>query len=95
MAEADVLVESIDKMRVIEFHYKGSWRSAEPHTLGYNKKGILTLCAWQLAGGSGEAWRDFHVDFMSDITLTTESFDEPRDGYNPSDHTMSNIIRAL
>ena len=95
MSVTDELAQAITQMKVVEFRYKGNWRSAEPHAVGYSNRGVLTLCAWQLSGGSGQDWRDFHVEQMLDVTVTEENFDGPRDGYNPSDKTMSTLICAL
>jgi hypothetical protein len=95
MNQTDMICQAIEQMRVIEFRYKASWRSAEPHTVGYNNRSVLTLCAWQRSGGSGQSWRDFHVNLMSDLIVTDESFDGPREGYNPSDSTLSNVLCTL
>jgi hypothetical protein len=95
VSATDLLCQAIEQMLVAEFRYKGSWRSVEPHALGYNRRGTLTLCAFQLSGGSGKDWRDFHVDLMTDITISNEAFCAPRDGYNPQDSTLTNIIAAL
>jgi hypothetical protein len=91
----EIIREGIERMQVVEFRYKGSFRSAEPHTLGYSRRGMLTLCAWQLTGGSGEAWRDFHVELMQDVTLKSEHFDGPRPGYNPCPTTLTNLICTI
>lgn len=86
---------AIEQMLIIQFAYKGTIRTVEPHTVGYSKRGILTLCAWQLSGGSGQAWRDFHVDLIGTVTLTSEHFDEARSGYNPCPTNMSDVICTL
>lgn len=89
------VVEAIANMKLLEFRYRGSWRLVEPHALGYNRRGVLTLCAWQLSGGSAEDWRDFHVDLMTDVVVTNDTFEGPRDGYNPNDSTLSSILARL
>lgn len=86
---------AIDEMRVLEFKYKGSWRSVEPHALGYNEKQKLTLCAWQFSGGSGVGFRDFYVELVDDLIVTDETFEEARAGYNPNDKTLTNIISQI
>lgn len=95
MSTTELLCEAIEQMRVIEFLYKGSFRSAEPHTLGHSKRGVLTLCAWQLSGGSAEAWRDFHVELIQGLSLTDEHFDGPRPGYNPCPTTLTNVVCTI
>jgi predicted DNA-binding transcriptional regulator YafY len=91
-ADRDSICAAIEAMKVIEFSYKGSWRSVEPHALGYNARDKLTLCAWQLAGGSGADWRDFHVDLIADLVIRETTFDKPRPGFNPCDKTLATVI---
>ena len=86
---------AIGDQSVLEFLYKGTSRSVEPHTLGYNGKGILTLCAWQLTGGSGEDWRDFHLNGISELRVTDRKFIRARPGYNPNDTTMTRVLCRL
>jgi predicted DNA-binding transcriptional regulator YafY len=95
MSTAGTICQAIEQMRILEFRYKGTLRTVEPHTLGYSKRGILTLCAWQLAGGSAEAWRDFHVDLIDALALTAEHFDGPRPGYNPCPTTLTNLVCTI
>ncbi|MFC5066952.1 WYL domain-containing protein [Flaviflagellibacter deserti] len=89
-----ILSIAIDERRLVSFAYDGSRRVAEPHTLGRSKSGVLTLCAWQLTGGSGEGWRDFHLNRMGDLELTEENFSIPRPGYNPNPSKLS-VIATL
>jgi predicted DNA-binding transcriptional regulator YafY len=95
MSKTETICQAIEEMRVLEFRYKESFRTVEPHTLGYSKRGVLTLCAWQLAGGSAEAWRDFHVDLMEALALTGEHFGAARPGYNPCPITLTNVVCTL
>ena len=77
---------------VITFNYKGHPRRVEPYLLGYDKDGGLTLSAWQLSGGSGTGWRNFHVSKISGIATTAYNFSQTRQGYNRYDSTMSQIL---
>lgn len=86
---------AIAHLSVIEFLYKGKIRTAEPHTLGYDSKGQLTVCAWQLSGGSGSDFRDFHLAEMSALVTTDQQFDGPRPGYRRGDSTMQHILAQL
>lgn len=94
-ADKNAICDAIKGMKVIEFRYKGAWRSVEPHALGINARGKLTLCAWQLTGGSGADWRDFHFDLIGDVVVTNEEFDGPRPGYNPCDKTLVSVICSI
>ncbi len=83
---------AIQARKRISFTYKGSRREVEPHLLGYDSDGDLTLSAWQLSGGSGEGWRDFHVSKISGLTKGLTGFESPRPGYNRNDETISQIV---
>ncbi len=89
------ICDAIRTRRIITFSYDGSLRRVEPHQLGYDHDGDLTLSAWQLSGGSGVDWRDFHIAKMSERTITAESFSGPRPGYNPNNKKMSRILCGL
>ncbi len=83
---------AIKARKVITFHYKHQNRTVEPHILGYDSDGDLTLSAWQTHGGSSQGWRDFHVSKLHGLSITGQSFDKPRQGYNPNDSTLSRIV---
>lgn len=89
---SSLIADAIGRRRVLEFFYEGSLRKVEPHLLGNNQTGTLTLSAWQLSGGSAVSWRAFHVARMSQVVVTDEMFDGPRSGYNPNDRTMVQIV---
>lgn len=91
----NTITEAIRDKQVVMFNYKSSLRFVEPHLLGISRTGRLTLSAWQLSGGSGEGWRDFHIDDMYNVNFSGRFFAKPRYGYNPFDSTMSEIIARL
>ena len=91
----DTICNAIATRTVISFIYGNAVRTVEPHALGYDRAGDLTLSAWQLGGGSGLGWRDFHFKKMSGITMTDSHFSAPRPGYNPNDSTMARIVCHL
>lgn len=91
----NVICGAIAKMQVVTFGYKGKVRTVEPHTLGYDTKGHLTLCGWQLSGGSGQDWRDFHTNEMTGLSVMDEEFAGPRDGYKRDDRTLQQIVCQL
>jgi hypothetical protein len=92
---SQLICESIAARSMISFLYSGKQRTVEPHTLGYDKKSALILSAWQTSGGSGEGWRDFHLEKMTNIVSTGAKFSGPRPGYNPNDSTMTRIVCRL
>ncbi|WP_421725471.1 WYL domain-containing protein [Bauldia sp.] len=92
---ADLLCRAIKDRCTLTFTYHGSAREAEPHIVGYDSDGDLTLSAWQSSGGSGEGWRDFHVSKLSGLAITQQTFSGPRPGYNRNDRTLSRIVCCL
>jgi len=90
-----VLCDAIRRKHVVQFSYKGTTRTAEPHAVGYDGSGDLTLSAWQLSGGSGTGWRDFHVSKLSALSTTARTFARARPGYNPNDRTLVRILCRL
>lgn len=90
----DIIIDAIERQRIIELRYKDVKRSVRPHILGHVGAGELALSAWQIAG-TGVGWRLFHVDDISELTPTGRSFRSPSRGYNSSDPSFSRIIARL
>jgi hypothetical protein len=90
-----LICDAIAAKLVITFVYEGKLRSAEPHLLGYSTRGILTLSAWQLSGGSAEAWRVYHCAKISNVTVTPQSFSAARTGYNPNGASFTSVICCI
>ncbi|MBX7501358.1 WYL domain-containing protein [Qipengyuania sp. YG27] len=89
------ICDAIRDRKIISFYYKGRTRVAEPHLVGYDRDGDLTLSAWQLSGGSGQGFRDFHINIMSNLTIMPQSFSGARPNYNPNDSTLGRILCRL
>lgn len=87
--------QAIADRRTLEFTYNGTRRIVEPHILGYDRSGDLTLSAWQRSGGSGQGFRDFHVSKLSAPATGQEIFAGPRPGYNRFDTTMPRVLVRL
>ncbi len=77
------------------FWHDGPRREVEPHLLGYDDDGELTLSAWQLAGGSGKGWRRFHVAKLTGLSTTGTNFSGARSRYDPNNTTMVRIVCRL
>lgn len=90
-----LIYKAVTEARMLSFWYKDSRRLAEPHTYGRRHNGGDGLCAWQIAGGSGEAFRLFLVDDMSQIECLDQHFPSPRPGYRPGDRQFSTIYAEL
>jgi predicted DNA-binding transcriptional regulator YafY len=89
------ICSAISDQLVVSFDYKGKRRRVEPHTLGVHGNGSVTLCGWQLSGGSGESWRDFLIEEMSALRIENEAFTGPRAGYRRGDQTLQRVICQL
>ncbi len=87
--------EAIETKHQLTFRYKGAVRVVEPHALGINQKGHKTLCAWQISGGSGQGFRDFHISEMSGVAILDIDFLGPRPGYLRGDTTLPVIHAQL
>jgi predicted DNA-binding transcriptional regulator YafY len=95
MVSSQVVCAAIQARQVVTFTYKFKVRTVEPHAVGYDSDGDLTLCGWQLAGGSGQDFRDFHLDKATSFSTTGTTFAMPRPGYNRNDPTLSRILCQL
>ncbi len=88
------ICDAIRQKLVLTFRYDGVQRTVEPHTLGYDADGDLTLSGWQTAG-TKPGWRDFHVSKLTGLATDGSTFAGPRKGYNPNDTTLSRILCRL
>lgn len=88
----EIICNAIKSKNLLGFRYKGEMRRVEPHFLGENTKGHVVLSAWQVEGGSGQAWRAFEISLMAEVRTLDEKFVQVRPGYNPNGSTMSRIL---
>lgn len=89
---------AINTQNVIEFYYDGEIRVVEPHCLGITTKGNLSLRAYQIDGYSSSGklgWKLYNLDKTDSIKVLDETFDEPRNGYNPNDSAMTEIVCSI
>lgn len=95
MTATENLRRAIEERLVVAFTYDGSARVAQPHALGYDLSGDLTLSAWQTSGRSGEGWRSYHVSKVSGLSIGPATFEGPRPDHNPSGLGFSRVLIAL
>ncbi len=88
------LCDAIRDRLVLSISYKGEMRTIEPHLVGYDRDGDLTLSAWQTSGPR-PGWRDFHVAKLSALSTTGRTFAGARPGYNPNDKTLTRAVCRL
>ncbi|MGK9050109.1 WYL domain-containing protein [Neorhizobium petrolearium] len=94
MAYADIIRDAIDRRKVLELRYKDVARKVRPHILGYVGEGELALSGWQISG-TGAGWRLFHVNDISALSKTEQSFRGTARGYNRNDPAFSRIIDRI
>jgi len=86
------ICDAIRLRRVVRFQYHGGVREVEPYVYGRNASGSELLRAYQLRGASrsGETgWKMFHVEDISQLSVTFEPFEAPRAGYTPGDKVIT------
>ncbi len=89
---------AIRNRMLITFSYRGFHRTVEPHTYGIDAKGHYALRAYQVAGGSesGEnGWKLFHIDEAVGVSISSQSFQGPRPGYQRADRAFRDIRAQL
>lgn len=94
----DLICEAIENQNIIEFEYNGEPRVVEPHCLGVSTAGNTVLRAYQIDGYSSSGkmgWKLYDLNNADGLEILDETFDGPRDGYNPNDKAMDEIICAL
>lgn len=110
MTKEDIILEAMNKRKVITFDYSGEeevgyhTREVEPWCYGVHKDtGNKVLRAYQIAGYSESGypsempfWRLDRLDRMRDLRLTERDIrtDSPQ-YYNPQDKDMGKIIESL
>jgi predicted DNA-binding transcriptional regulator YafY len=87
--------DAIRRQQVVEFTYEGRSRSVEPHAVGYNDSGALTLHGWELSGGRSPGFRGFSVREIRTLTVTRRQFDGPRPDYAPDALPLQKIVCQL
>jgi hypothetical protein len=86
------ICKAIESQNIISFHYSRGKdpgiRFVEPHMVAYNKTDHLCLSAWFLRGHSASkekpGFREYWMEYISDIKIIKETFQGPREGYVPT-----------
>jgi hypothetical protein len=92
----DIICTAIREKRHLTFVYEMKQRTIEPHVLAYQKAGDeLVLGGWQLAGGSGMGWRDFHATKLTLPNIAEIHFAGPRAIYRRDDPKLGRVVCQL
>jgi len=84
---------AINGKRICHFVYHLELSTVEPHVLGFYQE-RLTLCAYQ-RNGPTPGWRNFNVDQITGLAVTSIEFHRARAGYNPTDTLLKRVICRL
>lgn len=94
-----VICKAVFGKTVIEFDYDDVHRIVEPHYYGRNSRDNAALAAYQTNVGGKKntqpGWREYLVDKVSHLHVTTSQFVRPRDGYNPNDSRMNGYFARV
>lgn len=94
-----LIARAIEERRLLMFAYGDRMRIVEPHIYGMNTAGHEALSAWMRAGLSRSdpagGWRMFRADDLREVQLLPETFEGPREGYNPDDRSFVRVFRRL
>ena len=90
-----LVCDAIRSRRLLRFIYEGYERIVEPHVYGINTQYHEMLSAYLIGGWSASettpGWRNYLVREMADLHALTESFAEPRAGYNAFDDKFRQV----
>ena len=90
---------AIKNKKLLAFNYGGYSRVVQPHILGIDTRGNLSLSGYQVGGGSnsGESigWKMFHLDGIRKLQLLDEHFHNPNPLYNRQDPLFIQIHAQL
>ena len=89
------ICKAIKSRHLLRCDYEWQMRMVEPRLLWLSKTGKYQLRCYQLGwwSESGESWRKlFDLDKMSGVQFNFRPFMFGREGYNPDDKSMQEII---
>jgi hypothetical protein len=94
-----LICDAIRARRLVRFVYDGYERVVEPHLYGVSSANHEVLSGYLIGGWSASegapGWRKYLVQQMHDIHALAESFDKPREGYNPQDRQIRQVFCRL
>ena len=98
MSMDQIIIDAIDKKKMISFDYHGHNRIAEPHVYGIkdNKESLLI---YQTGGTSSSGgipqWRRMFVNEMIGLQMTTQSFPGKRETQSGEHTNFDRIIKLV
>ena len=93
------IIAAINDKRVLTFSYKGHPRTVEPHAVGRSTASHDVLRGYQTAGtaekGDVPDWKLMRLVGIRNLTVTEQTFAEPRAGYKRGDSVMTMIYAEI
>jgi hypothetical protein len=94
-----LICQAIRRKRLLMFGYGDFVRVVEPHLFGINSAGHEMLSAWLRPGHSRSdpdgGWRNYLSPDITNLQALDETFEGPRDGFNPADPRMQEVFCSL
>ena len=98
MSMGQIIIDAIDKKKIISFDYHGHIRIAEPHVYGI-KDSKESLLVYQTGGTSSSGgipqWRRMFANEMTNLQITTQSFPGKRETQSGEHTNFDRIIRIV
>jgi hypothetical protein len=92
----EAVVRAIFAHQIISFDYGGGRRTVEPHLLGLQEAGEVTLVAYQIEGfsasGTLPGWRTFFLSEIDQLHTENRTFAVTRPRFAPNAHQMVEIF---
>lgn len=93
------IIQAINDRHRLVLRYKGAERVVEPHACGINRPGNEVLSCFQVSGGSGSAssnpWKLLLLNEITDLTISPETFPEPREAYVRNSELLIQVFAQL
>lgn len=90
-----IACEALAEGKRLTLNYDSHSRIVEVHAVGTSTAGNPIMRVWQTSGGSNKGgipdWRLMRLDRASEISITDEVSEAPRDGYKSGDKAMAFI----
>lgn len=87
MSDLETIYLALREHKIIEFTYFGESQSVEPHQVGTNRDGEMTLLGWQHANrrsvNASAGWVTYVVELMRDLAMSDWQFYNPRPTFMP------------
>lgn len=90
-----LLCEAIRQRKQVNFIYKSTRWTVEPHLLGYTAHGDTVLNGWVLTSREATGWLQFHVPVISNVSLLKNMILRARPDYDPYDTSIAQVICRL